>query len=56
MQQIDLVLLDIWMPGMDGLSALEKIKKDNPVLPVIMILLFGFAIAEPRRIPEPEGP
>lgn len=36
-EDIDLVLLDIWMPGMDGLEALEEIKKRDPVLPVIMI-------------------
>lgn len=34
---IDLVLLDIWMPGMDGLEALGEIKKREPMLPVIMI-------------------
>jgi two-component system nitrogen regulation response regulator NtrX len=34
---IDLVLLDIWMPGMDGLAALAEIKKRDPRLPVIMI-------------------
>jgi two-component system nitrogen regulation response regulator NtrX len=34
---IDLVLLDIWMPGMDGLEALGEIKQRDPVLPVIMI-------------------
>lgn len=34
---IDLVLLDIWMPGMDGLAALVEIKKRDPQLPVIMI-------------------
>lgn len=33
----DLVLLDIWMPGMDGMEALKKIKELYPDLPVIMI-------------------
>ncbi len=36
-EEIDLVLLDIWMPGMDGIEALEKIKERDPDLPVIMI-------------------
>ncbi|MGB9711937.1 MAG: sigma-54-dependent transcriptional regulator [Dissulfurimicrobium sp.] len=33
----DLVLLDIWMPGMDGLHVLKKIKDDWPFLPVIIM-------------------
>lgn len=32
-----LVLLDIWMPGMDGMETLQKIKEENPDLPVIMM-------------------
>ena len=34
---VDLVLLDIWMPGMDGMAALPRIKELFPHLPVIMI-------------------
>ncbi|MBI4797194.1 MAG: sigma-54-dependent Fis family transcriptional regulator, partial [Desulfarculus sp.] len=33
----DLVLLDIWMPGLDGLEVLERLKQRHPALPVIMI-------------------
>jgi len=36
-ESVDLVLLDIWMPGMDGIEALKQIKKDYPELQVIMI-------------------
>jgi UDP-3-O-[3-hydroxymyristoyl] N-acetylglucosamine deacetylase len=32
-----LVLLDIWMPGMDGLETLRKIKEIHEDLPVVMI-------------------
>ncbi|RJQ82733.1 MAG: sigma-54-dependent Fis family transcriptional regulator [Desulfobacteraceae bacterium] len=37
----DLVLLDIWMPGIDGLETLKEIKKDNPHVQVIMITGHG---------------
>lgn len=33
----DLVLLDIWMPGMDGIQTLEKIKKHLAELTVVMM-------------------
>jgi two-component system, NtrC family, nitrogen regulation response regulator NtrX len=33
----DLILLDIWMPGMDGLETLEKLKEQLPQVTVIMI-------------------
>ena len=36
-KDFDLVISDIKMPGMGGLSLLEKIKEINSALPVIMI-------------------
>src|SRR5665647_619628 len=33
----DLILLDIWMPGMDGLVTLGKLKSQLPQVTVIMI-------------------
>jgi len=33
----DLVILDVWLPGIDGLQALEEVKRLHPELPVIMI-------------------
>ncbi len=36
-EPVDLVLLDIIMPGMDGLEVLQRIKDRRPALPVIMV-------------------
>ena len=36
-KKFDIVFLDEQMPGMGGLEALEKIKADQPLLPVVMI-------------------
>jgi two-component system nitrogen regulation response regulator NtrX len=33
----DLVILDVWLPGMDGIQALTELKRVYPELPVIMI-------------------
>jgi len=37
----ELIILDIWLPGMDGLDALKDIKSINEVTPVIMITGHG---------------
>ncbi len=33
----DLVLLDIWLPGMDGIESLKRMRDRRPSIPVIMI-------------------
>jgi two-component system nitrogen regulation response regulator NtrX len=40
-QDVDIVLLDIWMPGIDGIQTLQEIKKINPDLPVIIMTGHG---------------
>ena len=37
----DLVLLDIWMPGIDGLETLKEIKSSSPFIQVILITGHG---------------
>ena len=36
-QNPDLILLDVWLPGIDGIQTLKEIKDMKPDLPVIMI-------------------
>jgi len=38
---VDLVLTDMKMPGMDGIELLERIKKKDPELPVIVMTAHG---------------
>ena len=33
----DVVLLDVWLPGMDGIQTLQQLKVSHPALPVIII-------------------
>ena len=33
----DLVVLDVWMPRMDGMEALSRISAQSPALPVLMV-------------------
>lgn len=39
---IDVVLLDIRMPQMDGLQVLDKLKQKKPELPVVMLTAYGY--------------
>jgi CheY-like chemotaxis protein len=40
-ERVDLVILDYWMSGMNGIEVAERIKVTNPSIPIIM--LSGFA-------------
>jgi DNA-binding NtrC family response regulator len=37
MSSIDVVVLDVKMPGMDGIETLKAIKRDHPLVEVIML-------------------
>ena len=39
-RQVDAVICDIKMPGMDGITLLKEIKKRNAELPVILITAY----------------
>jgi len=36
-QDVDVIILDVKMPGMDGIEALREIKKKKPLVEVIML-------------------
>ena len=39
--QIDIVITDYLLPGMDGLKVLELVKEKDPSIPVILITAYG---------------
>jgi DNA-binding NtrC family response regulator len=43
-ENVDVVILDVKMPGMDGIEALREIKREHPLVEVIM--LTGHATVE----------
>ncbi len=48
---IFLVLSDVKMPHMDGVTLLQKIKKDIPEIPVVMIMS-GYSDVSPKEVLE----
>lgn len=40
-EELDLVILDLWMPKMNGLETLKKLRKIDPHVPVIAISAMG---------------
>jgi len=50
-EPIDLALIDVIMPGMDGVEVLERIRKSNPETECLMVT-GGQRCAKSSRVPE----
>ncbi len=63
-EQIDLVILDVMMPILDGWTVCREIRKSSPRLPVIMLTargeesdqLFGFNLGADEYVTKPFSP
>ena len=63
-QKINLILLDVMMPKLDGWSVLRQIRQDNKTLPIVMLTaraeeqdeLFGFELGVDEYITKPFSP
>jgi two-component system nitrogen regulation response regulator NtrX len=49
-RRYDLLLLDVWLPGMDGLETLSRVRELDPDLPVIVISGHGSIEAAVRAV------
>lgn len=63
-QKINLILLDVMMPKLDGWSVLRQIRQENKTLPIVMLTargeeqdeLFGFELGVDEYITKPFSP
>ena len=45
-ENIDAVVLDYWMAGMNGIAVARQIKHSNPAMPIIMLSAYGTILDE----------
>ena len=63
-EKIDLILLDVMMPKLDGWSVLRQIRQENKKMPIVMLTaraeeqdeLFGFELGVDEYITKPFSP
>lgn len=63
-EKINLILLDVMMPKLDGWSVLRQIRQSNKTLPIVMLTarseeqdeLFGFELGVDEYITKPFSP